>query len=700
MPAANRCLAALSALIWVLRAAPVSGADATYFFDAARAFREGRYEAVLSLLAAGEASDESRYLGARAHAALGHYAEALTLFDATPPSFPAGVRADFDVLRAEWAAEAGHCVRLAGMDSGVEAERRARLRAECEFRAGNFATAANALASARDLSGRSLRVQALAASGQAAEASSLARALWIEAPADRDASRWADVARASPSGLELDGPEHLARAAAWLRAHRPEEAITELQDVPDNGSKALRARLWHVRGDALFKSRRRYPEATNAFARAAALGGETEDYDAFHAARALSRAGRDRAAIKAYERFARAYPKSGYKDDALYLAAWLAARERLPRASLRLQRFVASDAGRAAPGLQREALWDLAWVAIAGKNPNEALRWLDKIPDDRHADVNAQRSYWRAVSMLATGDEPRGKQAMRETVWVDPLGWYAQLAARRLIALGEEPPVPYPATTEPVSRPAVVVPADVRFYRTLGLGADAARASERWVRELQDRLSIVAAHVESGDAVRSHASAEPLLPGLLRGPVTTDNAWLWRAVFPQPYDALVRRASHDCDLPDGLIYGHMQVESRFKADAVSGADAVGLMQLLPTTAEAVGKGLGLRVDRQSLQGPEQNITLGAAYLQGLVSRYDRQFPLAIAAYNAGTKHVDTWLTRGCPCPLDSWVEDIPVQQTRNYVRRVVSAWARYRYLIQPEDPWGIALQGEVRPPSR
>jgi len=686
-------------------ASRAQAADAGYFFAATRAFDEGRYEDVLTSLAEGPETDRGRYLAARAQAALSRFADALRTFSEAPASFPPGVRDDFDVLRAEWAAAAGQCAELGQWGRALDTERRARLTAECAFRAGDFATAIQALEGASDVPGRSLFAQALFKAGRTDDAAAIARKLWIEAPAHREADTWKQLAtHASP--LVLDDAEHIARAEAWLSSHRAEEAITELSDIEESGSRAERAKLWHLRGEALFKSRKRYPEASKAFDKAAAFEGATEAYDAFHAVRALSRAGHDREAIKRYQKFAKAYPKSALAGDALYLAAWLSAREKLPNADRMLQDFTSSEAARAQPGLRRDALWDLAWLAIEANKPKDALRLLVKVPDDPKPMPNSQRSYWRAHSLFASGDEAAAKLAFRETLWIDPLNWYAQLAARRLMAMGEALPTPYPSSTEVTSQPpglaqpAVSVPEDVRFYRALGLYADASRAAERATQGLKDRLTLAAAHSASGDPVRSHATAEPLLPSLLKGPPTPDNDWLWRAAFPSPYGELVRSATEARGLPTTLFYGHMQVESRYKPAVVSGADAIGLMQLLPGTAQSVAKGLGLSVDRTSLKRPSQNIPLGAAYLSGLVRRYDNQFPLAIAAYNAGTQRVDGWLARGCPCELDRWVEGIPVEQTRNYVRRVVTAWARYHYFTTPSDPWGVALPAQVMPPTK
>ncbi|HVZ37266.1 MAG TPA: lytic transglycosylase domain-containing protein, partial [Polyangiaceae bacterium] len=277
----------------------------------------------------------------------------------------------------------------------------------------------------------------------------------------------------------------------------------------------------------------------------------------------------------------------------------------------------------------------------------------------------------------------------------DRLGYYAQLAARRLSALGETAPA-FEATPAAFPRPNLrSLPEEVQFYRKLGLYAEAGDAVTRALGQEADRVRRVAALLETGDVSRIFAAAEPLFDRALEGPPSTDRAWIWQALLPQPYVRTVREQCERQRLDPNLFYGHMQVESHYKAKAVSGADALGLMQLLPETATSVAQELGIEVVRADVTRPYLNITLGAAYLSGLVQRYHGQFPLAIAAYNAGTHKIDEWLARTEEIELDEWVESIPVEQTRNYVRRVISAWSRYHAFSQPDQPWALPLPEKV-----
>ena len=125
-------------------------------------------------------------------------------------------------------------------------------------------------------------------------------------------------------------------------------------------------------------------------------------------------------------------------------------------------------------------------------------------------------------------------------------------------------------------------------------------------------------------------------------------------------------------------------ESNFDPEAVSSANARGLMQLLPATAQAVAKRLGLRHGTGMLTAnPVHNMRLGAGYLDQMLARFDGALPLAVAAYNAGPARVEEWLgtfgdPRGVDVPMLDWLEMIPFTETRNYVQRVVENMPVYR----------------------
>jgi soluble lytic murein transglycosylase len=154
-----------------------------------------------------------------------------------------------------------------------------------------------------------------------------------------------------------------------------------------------------------------------------------------------------------------------------------------------------------------------------------------------------------------------------------------------------------------------------------------------------------------------------------------------RLRYPRPYADAVAEASALAGVPADWILGVMRQESLFRKDAVSRADAYGLMQMLPVTAAAVARRWHLPVPRnETLFDPGVAVPLGAAYLRELLDRHAGQLALALAAYNAGPGPLARWLP-ATPMEADVWIENIPYGETRSYIEHILEhivafAWAR------------------------
>jgi soluble lytic murein transglycosylase len=142
-------------------------------------------------------------------------------------------------------------------------------------------------------------------------------------------------------------------------------------------------------------------------------------------------------------------------------------------------------------------------------------------------------------------------------------------------------------------------------------------------------------------------------------------------LYPRPFDAQVEQAARLAQLAPDLIYGVLRQESLYRVDAVSSADARGLMQLQLDTARHTARHWKRpQPDLSDLFDPANSILLGAAQLRTLLDQFDGQIPAALAAYNAGAAAVMRWLP-GKSIDSDVWIENIPYGETRGYVQRVL-----------------------------
>ena len=136
-------------------------------------------------------------------------------------------------------------------------------------------------------------------------------------------------------------------------------------------------------------------------------------------------------------------------------------------------------------------------------------------------------------------------------------------------------------------------------------------------------------------------------------------------------------------IPTALTWAIMREESDFIADAKSGSNAFGLMQIIVPTAKGVARGTGLPFDEAGLKQPKVSVALGTRLLGQLRGSFADNPTLAIAAYNGGGGAVGRWLAARGDEPFDLWVEEIPWDETRGYEKRVLSSEAAYAYLYDP-----------------
>jgi len=155
----------------------------------------------------------------------------------------------------------------------------------------------------------------------------------------------------------------------------------------------------------------------------------------------------------------------------------------------------------------------------------------------------------------------------------------------------------------------------------------------------------------------------------------------WEALFPKAYWSDLRKYSELNGLDPYLVASLIRQESEFNAQAISRANAVGLMQLLPKTGKTVAKQVKLKgYSAPQLYTPAVNLALGTRYFKDMVDKYNGQFEYALAAYNAGSDRVGDWLGEGHYRDAPEFVESIPFTETREYVQAILRNAHVYRQL--------------------
>lgn len=305
-------------------------------------------------------------------------------------------------------------------------------------------------------------------------------------------------------------------------------------------------------------------------------------------------------------------------------------------------------------------------AALAQQDWSAVLHWIDKLTPVERGEERWQ--YWRARALEATG---RNEEA--HTIYTKVAGsrsYEGFLAADRIRA-------PYTLDNRPLQ------------FSTAALDDFAARPAMQRARELMKLDRMLDARREWYAALQHFNERELEMAAAVahrwgwhdRAILTVSRAKYWDDLelrFPMPYLQTVRSIAQSTGVDAAWTYAVIRRESAFNTDARSHRGAVGLMQLLPSTAKDVAR----TIDRQlravaDLYQADTNIQFGTAYLRMILERFGDHPVLATAAYNAGPYRVQTWLPKRGSVPADIWVETVPFSETREYLRNVLAYTAIY-----------------------
>jgi soluble lytic murein transglycosylase len=163
--------------------------------------------------------------------------------------------------------------------------------------------------------------------------------------------------------------------------------------------------------------------------------------------------------------------------------------------------------------------------------------------------------------------------------------------------------------------------------------------------------------------------AFPALGGPYQASVPTEARRLY---YPLAFEAEIRPAAELAGVPPNLVYGIIREESAFDVTAMSRVGARGLMQVMPATGREVAGKLGLAYSEARLDDPAYNVRLGSTYFGQVLRMFDGRTELALAGYNGGPYRMKRlWREAGPRAELDFFLESLPIEESKNYVKRVL-----------------------------
>jgi soluble lytic murein transglycosylase len=562
---------------------------------------------------------------------------------------------------------------------------------------------------------------AAAALGQARKASDFLRHLSLTWPASKAAAAGNALARrlvrgdtsggqegqspswTTPTGktaerpYDPDAPANvLLRAEAMVEKRAPEAAL-ELLKAKHGFDAGQAARADYVRGKALYRQRK-FQAAAQMFDRAAAAGRASAlaGWARYHEARCLWRSF-DPDDIARMEALLREVLASALRDDPLrevaarHLALVLAENGRFADALAAAQqlRGLAVSPDLAAQGASLTAILRYVTGDFAGAAA-DLESFVARFPDDDWADG---ARYWRGRALAALGRPEEAAKAYLDAASRRPNTYYGGRAAAALAALGKAVPVTVasavregpscPGHADAPSPEAAAALERARLLTEAGLPSLAEMALDFASRAMPERADVAMAHIAAAEAMGRRGAvmrtAWRTFGGCLLRGTAADLEPLRQALYPRAYEKFVTAALAGSGIKADTVYSLIRQESFFDPRVVSGAGAVGLMQLMPDTARAMGRTLGLKVERKALFDPAVNIRLGVAFFRERVAKAG-SLTAALAGYNAGQTRAALWMRNLGGLGEELFTELIPYTETRDYVRRITANAMMYRRL--------------------
>jgi len=334
------------------------------------------------------------------------------------------------------------------------------------------------------------------------------------------------------------------------------------------------------------------------------------------------------------------------------------------------------------------AHWKCAWLTYRQNKPEQARKYFEEQVEFYPGTNEVPNAmYWRA--RMAEDDKDYGvARAYYEKLADRYRNYYYGVLARKRLALMPSAPAVTVASLQRIGSAKTFDPTaqvtdppedDLHYMRARLL--QNAGATDLAVRELQagssegpswEMLEIARIYSSGGEYYRALQALKRAVSGYFAFDINALPAEYWHGLFPRPYWDALRRYSDENGLDPYLVAALIRQESEFNPEAISHANAYGLMQLLPRTGKGEAKKQGLQhYTTDSLLDPTTNIELGTHYFRQMVDHFGGQIEYALAAYNAGEERVEDWRASGTYRDIDEFVESIPFTETREYVQAIV-----------------------------
>jgi peptidoglycan lytic transglycosylase len=540
--------------------------------------------------------------------------------------------------------------------------------------------------------------RAYVAAGEKVRAADIFRKLYFEMPtsaeADAAALELRNLGETPPAG-SFD--QRHTRAGLLTKARRFQDALNELSPLVEQAPPEKMLDLQVEFAAALYRARKR-DDAQHLFesiVQNQAAGVEAKAQTLYFLAE-IARDKDDGQKNRDYVAQLRTLaPESTWMTDALLSAGnmYMLRRDYEVAVPFYAEIYQRQKNGRLSPYTH----WKTAWLTYRMGKKEDARRLFEEQIETYPGSPEVPAAiYWRGRLAEEDGNKGLARAYYQKLTENYRYFYYANLARDRMAKLGDEvvdppllenlprlpaPPRDWEPPADNVRAQKAQLLANAALYDFAVAEMQAASAgSPPW-----EAKSVAEIYGEQGSYIRAIETLKRAVPGYFTAEIPQIPRPVWEGLFPRPFWDELKRDAAANRLDPHLVASLIRQESEFNPAAISRANAMGLMQLLPSVGKGLAKEMKIKhFSPDELLVANTNLQLGTRYFRHMVDHYDGQVEYALAAYNAGEDRVDDWRKNGNFSDVEEFVESIPFTETREYVQAIMRNAALYKLLYSKE----------------
>ena len=450
--------------------------------------------------------------------------------------------------------------------------------------------------------------------------------------------------------------DYLSRGEYFFSKSLWENALVELEKSPKNENSLTKAGISHYK--------------LGNYRKAVDLLSEVKSAEALYwIGKSTRKNGNSLEAAKMLSSIHRIYPESEFSVDGLYEAALIYESSYRKNSAKEIYNILISKY----PGSKKTAdvAWNLAWLYYTSEDYKKAFELFSRHSYPEGSFDEHSFRYWEARTLEKQGMNDKALDIYRELADSSKITYHSYLSAiktgKSLNGNTKNKDGYKKAFDDRRSKQKVELFLELGIHE---LVPDELQNLQKKASADDEYLYIASVHKRLGDFYTAIKFATEL-----------DSNAVTSYSYPEGFSQYVGRFSSVYGLDRLLVYSLIREESRFDKKAVSVSNARGLMQLIPVTARETAGKVGINnFNLDELFIPEVNVQLGCFYLRFVLDRFDESIPLALAGYNAGPTRAEEWYGARGHLPIDEFIEKIPFDETRFYVKRIIRSYGAYKAL--------------------